>query len=278
VGFYANSGVYSDIIRCYFKGNVLIDDTVSGTYFMILEAGGLAGRTRNDIVDSYAKGTVTIKNSSSQGISSAGGIAGILLEPSGSSVGVSKSYAEVDIELNNNRSLSTGYMLAGGIAGAVWIYPADWFASAQTEPAAPTSRLQIIESYSLGDIDINSSNRVHAGGIAGMMRHAQIQQCHSGSNINIEAAVSRTSNINTIAGGIVGSIELNAFVRDCYSIGDINVDARASASSGEILVGGIAGHTNCSSNTRLIEYCFALGSVIAKRSGSGSVYILDSRP
>lgn len=131
----------------------------------------------------------------------------------------------------------------------------------------------INNSYSIGEINCNSTDFIHAGGIVGLVMESTIKGCYtkgkvisnfysggiageSSYSVNIESCFSETEVIaNAYAGGIVGSArDINIF-NNCYHIGNVT------AKNG--VAGGI---TAC--NGRLYN-CYSTGNITSNASAGG---------
>lgn len=236
-------------------------------------AGGIAGTLldRSAVIRCFADGTVTLNITGGTDIMSfAGGIAGY--GGTGGAEGEGSSGCVIDMSKWNGTVTANGpYPYAGGICGYNY------------------TGAKITRCASAGTVTATGGSLPYAGGIAGynsrnartgVTQRALIEDCYSTS------AVSAVSSGKTaLAGGIAGANAAGALISRCYATGEVSAavsspggDAAGLGIPAAANAGGIAGaqyFTGADGIKARIQNCAALNSgLTGTDTGSGAAFNL----
>ena len=219
-----------------------------------LYVGGLVGganpyASKNYIVDSINKGSISAESSGTTNYLYLGGVSGYLDGASDRTIKLSSNinYGEI----NGNLKGATNYCYSGGTVGCTWD---SW---GKSEISVNTNFANIIVK---DDGAESSKNYIYVGGTLGYVYtlvETTIEENNNFGNLNVNLTDS-TSLGNIIGvGGVVGGVKVNknyGYFTGCTNFGNISVDAvKPASTSNKIYLGGMFGEVMSTSYTTMIE-------------------------
>ncbi|MCL2140500.1 MAG: hypothetical protein FWH42_02300 [Dehalococcoidia bacterium] len=228
------------VTNCYNTGDVNASSDVAEVY-----AGGIMGRSNNDVSIENCYNTGDVSASSGNGDVHAGGIIG----RSNNGDSIENCYNTGDVSASSD---GNGDVHAGGIIGCNEI-----------------GAIIIKNCYNTGDVSASADiGVVYAGGIAGNC-DGTIANCYNTGDMTV-VAYGVTSGTRARAGGIIGYSMYDTTITDCFNTGDLTVDFNSAGGSEGVMAGGIAGFCHGT-----IANCYNTGKVasntISSRADAGGI-------
>ncbi|HOD41443.1 MAG TPA: Ig-like domain-containing protein, partial [Candidatus Wallbacteria bacterium] len=225
------STVYNGIARCHATGNISSSNTVSSIGGLIGKNGDASGKVHY-VVDSYATGNVdSIYGFSDYYNQTYAG--GLIGNAYDAKSVVNNCYATGNVTSNNGT--------LGGLIGSVSQYG------------------EITNSYATGAV----KGSYNIGGLVGVANNCTI----TGSHATGAVTSSYKSTTNYCTGGLIGIVSNSATitVKDSYATGNVSDDSPGNYS------GGLIGSINTNVTKATISDCYASGSVTNKKHAGGLI-------
>ncbi|MBQ2875813.1 MAG: hypothetical protein IJE25_02245 [Clostridia bacterium] len=238
LGYAAQGGVVSG---CASNVDVTVSNTIASDTASSLYVGGFVGCNHGDVINCSSVGSVssphTVHKTNGYDIY-VGGFAGYNNETA--SMTLCSTTCNVDIKIST--SSDNNYPCAGGFIGY--------------------TKGNITQCYATGKVDLDCGDESHAvaGGFAGKIEAAVVDQCYATGEVN------NVSIDEAITGGFAGYATYMATVQDCYSTGKVYQKTNGYSSYSSSYAGGFIGIL-----LGTVNNCYATGNTMALGNGSYTV-------